>query len=358
MRRLLDYQADRLEAVLSSHHVAARILGATVTPRLIRFHLLPALGTRVSHVARLSEELALALGARSCRVFRHGSAIELEFPRHDPQPLRLLPLLARLPHLPPCTPVLGLDPEGTPLLLRLPSPDVAHVLIAGTTGCGKTALARTMIASLALHNPLGQVALLLIDPKGHGYRPLAHLPHLVRPLAPDPHTALEALLWLQAQMERRDREGIKRPRLVAFIDELSDLLMVAGKQAERALTRLVQRGREAGVHIVACTQKPTASLVGTLAKANFPTRVVGSVAGAEDARVAAGIAGTGAEKLGGRGDFLVVVKGQVLRLQAAFLPDEDLEEVLRRLAPTGGAALMGRTSKKRPTRQLPLVKPA
>lgn len=331
MRRKLDYQADRLEALLSFHKVNGRILGGTVTPRLIRFHLLPALGTRVAQVAHLSEELALALGARSCRVFRHGPHIELEFPRDDPQPLRLLSLAGRLPAVPACSAILGLDPAGTPLVLRLPSPDVAHVLISGTTGCGKTALARTMIASLVLHNPMGQVALVLMDPKGRGYRPFVGLPHLARPLAGDPHAALEALLWLESQMERREREGIQRPWLVAFVDELSDLLLVAGKEVERALTRLVQRGRETGVHVVACTQKPTAGLVGTLAKANFPTRLVGSVSSAEDARVAAGIAGTGAEKLAGRGDFVLVVKGETVRLQAAYLTEEDLEEVVSRV---------------------------
>jgi hypothetical protein len=147
MRRLLELQASQIETLLASHKIKARIWGGTVTPRLIRFHLSPALDTRLSHIARLAEELALSLGSPSCRVARRGGTIDLEFPRTHFVPVHLLPLCTRLPNLPPCTAVLGLDEEGTPLLLRLPSPEVTHVLISGTTGCGKTSLAQTMIAS-------------------------------------------------------------------------------------------------------------------------------------------------------------------------------------------------------------------
>jgi S-DNA-T family DNA segregation ATPase FtsK/SpoIIIE len=331
-RRLLNYQADQIEAVLASHRVHGRITGGTMTPRLVRFNFVPTLGTRISHIAQLSEELALILGARSCRVARHGGQIDLEFPRDDGGPVRLLSLCRRLPALPPCTALLGVDADGVPLLLRLTSPDVAHVLIAGTTGSGKTALSRTMIGSLALHNGLGELGLLLIDPKGRGFGVFAGLPHLVQPVARDPAAIQQALAWAVAEMEHRaGADDGRRVRLVVFIDELADLLMVGGKPVERWLTRLVQRGREAGIHVVASTQKPTAGVLGSLMKANFPVRVVGKVGSPEDAKVAAGIAGTGAERLGGRGEFVVVAQGQTVCLQAAFLPEPDIVAVLRQV---------------------------
>jgi len=336
MRRLLDYQADRIEAVLASHKVSARILGGVITPRFVRFQLAPSLGTKVSCIAQLSEEMALSLGSPSCRVFRRGAFINVEIPRQNPRTVRLMPLCQQLEEtigqvIPACTAVLGLDEEGVSLLLRLSSPDVAHALICGTTGSGKTELARTMIVSLAMHNRLGELQLILIDPKGRSYEPFTRLPHLLFPPIIDVEEALDRLAWLVEEMEIRDAQGIERPHLVIFIDELADLMLAGGREMERVLTRLIQRGRGAGIHVVACTQKPTAAVIGSLVKSNFPVRLVGSVASPEDAKVAAGLAGTGAERLLGRGDFLLVVKGQVTRLQAARISVREIEEVVDRL---------------------------
>ena len=116
------------------------------------------------------------------------------------------------------------------------------------------------------------------------------------------------------------------PVIVAGVDELADLLLTGGKAVETALVRLAQRGREAGIHLVTCTQKPSAELVSGLLKANFPVRLVGAVSSPEDAKVAAGIAGIGAEKLLGRGDFLLVAKGDVIRFQAAYASDEEMTQ--------------------------------
>jgi S-DNA-T family DNA segregation ATPase FtsK/SpoIIIE len=128
-------------------------------------------------------------------------------------------------------------------------------------------------------------------------------------------------------MERRDREGVNRPALVVAVDELADLLQTGGPMLEAMLTRLAQRGREAGIHLVACTQKPTAALIGGAMKANFPVRLVGAVASRDEARYATGINESGAEKLEGKGDFLLVTKGDMVRFQAAWLAAEDLERV-------------------------------
>lgn len=329
--RQLHYQAQRLERVLAAYRVPARVRRGKITPRLIQFQLLPAPGTRIGAIQRLTEELALALGVASVRVRRKDGQLEVEVPREDPAQVMLRSVLKRITEIPPATAVLGVDEDGVPLLLRLSSPDVAHVLIAGTTGSGKTALARTMILSLALHHSLRDLSLVLIDPQGKGYRPLAALPHLARPLATTAEEAEKVLAWMVKVMEERHRQGLSWPCMVCFVDELADLMLTAGARIEPLLTRLVQRGRSAGIHIVACTQKPTMAVIGSLVKSNFPVRLVGSVTSPEDARVATGLKQTGAERLLGRGDFLLVVRGRVYRFQAAYVPPEEVEDIVAAL---------------------------
>src|SRR3989337_1460917 len=145
MRQIFEMQADRIEMVLAQHKAPARVAGGIVTPRWLQFHLDPALGTRLSRVESLAEEIALALGSASVRVSRQGATMQIDVPRSDAQPVRLLEVCRRLPTVPLGTAVLGIADDGAPLLLRLPSPDVAHVLVAGTTGSGKTALAQAKI---------------------------------------------------------------------------------------------------------------------------------------------------------------------------------------------------------------------
>lgn len=334
-RRILELQAVRIESVLAHHRVPSTVRGGVVTPRTVRFELTTQSGTKVSKVAGLAEEIAQALDTREARVYREGSVINVEVPRDEQEPIRLLPLCDKLSHVPAATSVLGVDTLGVPLLLRLPAPDVSHVLIAGTTGSGKTALARTLLTSLAMHNLQSQVQLILIDPKGRGFAPLAGLPHVLGDLVQSSAAAIEMLRWLVEEMERRDREQVSTPLLVLAVDELADLLQTGGSQVEAMLTRLSQRGREAGIHMVACTQKPTAALIGGAMKANFPVRLVGAVAGKDEARYATGVADSGAEKLEGRGDFLLVAKGEVVRFQAAWIGRSDLESVVSRLRAGG-----------------------
>ena len=339
MRKMLEYQADRIEAVLAQHKVPGRVTGGVVTPRWVRFKVLPQLGARISTIKRLSEELATALDAPDVRVARQGAAVQVEVPRRDPQPVTLLPLLRGMRDVPPVTATLGLADDGAPLLIRLASPDVAHILVAGTTGSGKTALLRTMALSLALTQSQGEgLSLVFIDPKGRAFGDLAGLPQLARPVVRQVEEAVEALGSLVRLMERRDRFQEDSPTVVVFVDELTDLMMVGGATAERNLTRLLQRGREAGIHVVAATQKPTAAVIGSLVKANFPVRLVGKVTCAEDAKVASGWKGTGAERLLGRGDFIAVAEGRLFRFQAAYIAPDEVAEVVAALRGQGSIA--------------------
>jgi S-DNA-T family DNA segregation ATPase FtsK/SpoIIIE len=237
--------------------------------------------------------------------------------------------------------VLGLCDDGAPLLMRLSSPDVAHVLISGTTGSGKTALCQTMILSLAMTHRRSQLQFVLIDPKRRAFAPFASLPHLLRPIIGDVAEAVDVLGEIVQLMDTRPccAPGVRgqgdsaaeysvTPRIVVVLDELADLMQVGGQALAEPLTRLAQRGREAGIHVIACTQKPSSQVMGTLIRANFPARLVGKVVSPEDARVAAGIGGTGAEKLAGRGDFIAVAAGQVLRFQAAYVSAAEVEQVV------------------------------
>ena len=333
MRKKLELQADRIEQVLSLHHLTARVTGGTVTPRWVRFQVLPTIGAKISHIKNLHEELAAALDAPSCRVSRHGAAIAVEVPRDDPQPVRLLPLYNQLDpkaRQSPITATLGLAEDGAPLLTRLPSPDVAHILVAGTTGSGKTVLLQSMILSLAMSNKPDALSLVLIDPKGSAFSPFERLPHLARPVITSIHETTETLQSLVHLMERRTAPKPK-PHVVLVIDELADLLLAGGKPIQWALTRLTQRGREAGIHVIAATQKPVASVIGTLVKANFPVRLVGRVMCVEDARTATGWSGSGAERLLGRGDFLAVAEGQVRRFQVAHVTHAEIRETVAKM---------------------------
>ena len=324
----LEYQADRVEAVLAAHRAPGRITGGTVGPRLIRFFLAPAPLTRLSAIRRLTDDLALAMRVSSLAVSRDENGVVLSFANPEPKPVSLLPLLHDVGPVPPATAVLGLTDAGVPLLARLSAPDVAHILLAGTTGSGKSVLLRTMAVSLTLTNSPSTLRLVCIDPKGRTFRALANAPHLARPLIADPREAVEALNSLMRTMQIRDRRGELVghaggvPRIVVFIDELADLMMIGGSTITVALTRLVQRGREAGIHLVAATQHPSAAILGSVMRANFPLRLVGRVTSAQDARVASGRAGTGAHLLHGRGDFLAVSGGDhPLRFQVAQMGD-------------------------------------
>jgi len=316
-------RADMVESVLAAHHVPGRVTGGTVGPQLIRFFVQPAPHVRFAGIQRLSEDLALGLRVPQVRISRGVEGVILEFANPNPQPVTLRGLLQETQPLPVATALLGLNEDGAPLLARLPAPDVAHILISGTTGCGKSVLLRTIAASLLYGNAPDAVRLLLLDPKGRTFPPAFTAAHLVRPVITAPTEAVEALRSLVHLLTVRDRKGETLPHIVVCIDELADLMM-SGDGIGAQLERLVQRGREAGLHLVAATQRPSAAILSGIVRANFPLRLVGKVVSAEDAHIAAGRGGTGAERLHGKGDFLAVQGELTLRFQVAYSTVQDL----------------------------------
>jgi S-DNA-T family DNA segregation ATPase FtsK/SpoIIIE len=176
-----------------------------------------------------------------------------------------------------------------------------------------------------------QLQFVLIDPKGRAFDSLQGLPHLLKPAVTQPDEALASLMEMVRLMEVRDRTRVTDPHIVVVIDELADLVQSGGSGILDSLSRLVQRGREAGIHVVGATQKPSSSVLGPIVKANFPVRLVGRVTSTEDARVAAGVGGTGAEKLTGRGDFIAVTGPGTIRFQAAYIGPHEMADVTQQL---------------------------
>jgi S-DNA-T family DNA segregation ATPase FtsK/SpoIIIE len=340
LRAYLESQADRVEMVLSSHKAPGRVTGGTVGPRLVRFFLDPAPHIRYSKIRRLSDDLALALRVSSLRVDRSEEGVVLEFDNPNPRPVSLLKLLPEVlkgedgqpDPLPTSTALLGLTDSGIPLLARLASPQVAHILISGTTGSGKSVLLRTIALSLILTHAPKDLRMICLDPKARTFQCLEDAPHLVRPPVTEMPEVMEALNSLLRAMEVRDRRGEHKPCIVLMVDELADLIFSGGDHVTESLTRLVQRGREAGIHVVAATQRPSSAIMTGLMRANFPLRLVGKVVSANDARVASGRGGTDAHLLSGRGDFLAVGGGESepLRFQVAYVGTEETRDELKK----------------------------
>lgn len=329
LRPYLESQADRVEGLLAVHRAPGRVTGGTVGPRLVRFEIAPAPHTRLAQIQALADDLALALWVPEVRISKHLGLIVLEFGRPDPQPVKWQQLLDDVGPLPIGTMLLGLTGEGRPLLARLGAPETAHVLVSGTTGAGKSVLLRTMAASLALTHQASVLGMLAIDLKNRTFPEQPQWSHLCRPVATRPETAAEALRSLVHLMEVRDKRRESTPRIAVFIDELSDLVMTVENAADM-VTRLAQRGREAGLHLIAATQYPAAAILGGLMRANFPLRLVGKVVSAEDARVASGRAGTNAHLLGGRGDF-IAVHTSITRFQVPLVTLEAFTQEIQTL---------------------------
>jgi S-DNA-T family DNA segregation ATPase FtsK/SpoIIIE len=320
MYRKLNLTADRIEAVLRERHASATVVGGRVLPGFVEMLLRPDAGTKVSQVKALQADIALAVGSNNVRIAQSGNSLSIQIGRERRQPVHLSRLMEQMANLPTYSAVLGLAEDGAPLVARLPSPDVTHVLIAGTTGSGKTSLAQTFMHSLCQQHRPHELGVVVIDPKYRQEDAFARAisRHLLLPPARTPVDASTVLARVTDVMEARSGQTNAMPRVVVYIDELTDLCMTGGPDIVDRIARIAQRGREPGIHLLLCTQKPSVKAIGSLLKANLPLRLIGRVMSAEDSRNAAGVAGVGAEKLGGSGDFIAVYAGRAIRFQAAL----------------------------------------
>jgi DNA segregation ATPase FtsK/SpoIIIE, S-DNA-T family len=369
--RRLDETARILENTLDQFEVDARVARYTRGPTVTRYEVELGPATKVARVIGLSHDIAYALASPDVRIIAPipgKSAIGIEVPNRDRELVTLGDILGRVDkeddH--PLTVALGKDIGGEPVLANLT--DMPHVLIAGSTGSGKSVSLNVLVTSLLMRNPPERVRLILIDPKRVELTHYDGVPHLVTPVVTHPKRASEALAWAVREMELRletlalagvrniaaynqaakegklpplpsetlddagrpggDRERPTLPYIVVVIDELSDLMMIAPRDVEDAICRIAQMARAVGIHLVVATQRPSVDVVTGLIKANIPSRIAFMVASAQDSRVI--LDAGGADKLVGHGDMLYLPGGtsKPRRVQGAFITEKEVEAVV------------------------------
>ena len=351
----LEQTAESLQSTLLEFGRSARVVGWIAGPTVTTFKLQPGEGERVSKISSLEDDIALSLAAQSVRIFAPipgTSLVGIEIPNRKRQNVNLGDVL---PYVKggPLELAIGRDAEGTPVVADLAK--MPHLLIAGTTGSGKSVMINSIITTLLMRVLPEDVRLIMVDPKRVELAGYNGLPHLYVPVVTEPKQAASALQWAVSEMERRlkvferlnvrkistynekqaagefehyDNPPQKMPYLVIIIDELSDLMMVAGKDVEASIVRIAQLGRAAGIHLIVATQRPSSNVVTGLIKANITNRIAFNVATGIDSRVI--IDQMGAEKLTGLGDMLFskVDWGKPRRIQGCFVSDDEINEIV------------------------------
>lgn len=351
----LEQTAESLQSTLLEFGRSARVVGWIAGPTVTTFKLQPGEGERVSKISSLEDDIALSLAAQSVRIFAPipgTSLVGIEIPNRKRQNVNLGDVL---PYVKggPLELAIGRDAEGTPVVADLAK--MPHLLIAGTTGSGKSVMINSIITTLLMRALPEDVRLIMVDPKRVELAGYNGLPHLYVPVVTEPKQAASALQWAVSEMERRlkvferlnvrkistynekqaagefehyDNPPQKMPYLVIIIDELSDLMMVAGKDVEASIVRVAQLGRAAGIHLIVATQRPSSNVVTGLIKANITNRIAFNVATGIDSRVI--IDQMGAEKLTGLGDMLFskVDWGKPRRIQGCFVSDDEINEIV------------------------------
>lgn len=340
--------ANKLEEILESFGVRAKVVGITRGPIVNRFEMELEPGTKISKVSSLSDDIALHLAASQVRVAAvpGKAAMGIEVPANQNDIVTILDMLSSREYTQSeslLSFVLGKDISGKPVVADLAK--MPHLLIAGSTGSGKSVCVNSIINSLLFRATPDEVKLLMIDPKVVELSGYNGIPHLILPVVTDPKKAAIALGWAVNEMTRRyeliaeagcrDMESYnhahpdnKMPRIVVLIDELADLMMIAPTQVEDSIARISQMARAAGLHLIVATQRPSADVITGLIKTNIPARIAFSVSSAIDSRIILDM--SGAEKLLGRGDmlFLPPGSGKPKRIQGALITDEEINAVV------------------------------
>ncbi len=343
LQHQLELQARQIERVLSQHDASARVVGGTVRPRAVQFDVQAGLVQGIERLKELKEELVRALGGAMVYFApdngRDNGCLNLEVAQSEAVPIPLLELLPLLQEVPPLTAVLGLAEDGRPVLLNFGEVEMTHILIAGDEAAGKTSLLRTLALSLAMHNRQSQLQLLVCQHApgtATDLQPLSYLPHMLAGVSTTVGESVQLFAFLCSEMDYRREQKVRAPAIVVLVDEIVALLEkaeteTAGNDLISNITRLLQRGAEAGIHLVLATARPTARALSGWLKAELPVRLVGKVADAASSQAATGVPDAQAEYLLGSGDFVAASPAGVLRFQAAYLSDYDLHLILEEL---------------------------
>ena len=343
------HNAMMLENVLSNFGITAKVVNATQGPTVTRYEIEPAPGVKVSRIVNLTDDIALNLAAQHIRMeapIPGKSAIGIEVPNKTTEAVHLRDVLdcSDFKDARGGIPVgLGKDIAGKPVITDLAK--MPHLLVAGTTGSGKSVCVNTLISSILFSRKPEEVKLLLIDPKMVELSIYNGIPHLMAPVVTDMKKAAAVLRWAVREMEARykafaasGKRDIKSyneahpkaamPLIVLIIDELADLMMTAPDDIEESISRLAQMARAAGIHMVLATQRPSVNVITGSIKANVPSRISFAVGSQIDSRTILDMAG--AEKLLGKGDMLFAPIGanKPIRVQGAFISDDEVEHLV------------------------------
>ena len=344
-----------LEKTLADFGVHAAVAQVNRGPSITRFELQPAAGVKVSKIVGLSDDIALALAAAHIRIeapIPGKAAIGIEVPNTERTLVSLREILEDPVFRQPKSKLvfaLGRDIAGAPIIADLAT--MPHLLIAGSTGSGKSVCINALIASILFSTTPDEVKMMMVDPKMVELSVYNDLPHLIHPVVTDPKKAAKALRWAVHEMERRydtfAKTGVKditrynawasqnqtgaeaplMPQFIIIIDELADLMLVAPADVEDSICRLAQMARAAGMHLVVATQRPSVDVITGIIKANIPSRIAFAVSSQTDSRVILDMAG--AEKLLGRGDMLysTLEYPKPLRIQGVYVSDKEIENL-------------------------------
>ncbi|MFD4418129.1 FtsK/SpoIIIE family DNA translocase [Bacillus safensis] len=350
--------ARKLEKTFQSFGVKAKVTQVHLGPAVTKYEVYPDVGVKVSKIVNLSDDLALALAAKDIRIeapIPGKSAIGIEVPNAEIAMVSLKEVLESKQNDRPNAKLLiglGRNISGEAVLAEMNK--MPHLLVAGSTGSGKSVCINGIITSILMRAKPHEVKMMMIDPKMVELNVYNGIPHLLAPVVTDPKKASQALKKVVSEMERRyelfshtgtrniegyndyikrmnQTEDAKQPELpyiVVIVDELADLMMVASSDVEDSITRLSQMARAAGIHLIIATQRPSVDVITGVIKANIPSRIAFSVSSQTDSRTILDMGG--AEKLLGRGDmlFLPVGANKPVRVQGAFLSDEEVEHVV------------------------------
>jgi S-DNA-T family DNA segregation ATPase FtsK/SpoIIIE len=318
---------DIVQDVFDAREIPVNIQGTRELPSFIELMCVPGRGVDINAISRQAGNISVAIGIRNIRIAAARGYVAIQVPLAERRTLKLTDLLSRdLPTKP--TFVLGQSEEGNNIYADLSSPDVAHVGIFGTTGSGKTNLLHCMVGSLCYNVRPSQVGIVLLDPKRRDPTSFMRViaPHLLAPPCVDTKDMTAVLHRCVAAMEQRVAGRVNEPRIVIVVDELTDCIKTGGDVFLSAVQRIAARGREVCVHLIMATQYPTAQAVSSILKANIPLRLVGRMMSKQEAVVAAGVKDSGAEGLPGRGSFVAVAAGRIIRFDAPvfdLLPERD-----------------------------------